>query len=39
MYFFHSKLLFIPVLWKERRRGGKRENGETSEEGTEEKEE
>ena len=39
MYFFHSKLLFIPVLWKERRRGGRRENGETSEEGTEEKEE
>ena len=37
MYFFHSKLLFIPVLWKERRRGGRRENGETSEEGTEER--
>lgn len=23
MYFFHSKFLFIPVLWKERRIGGR----------------
>lgn len=37
MYFFHSKLLFVPVLWKERRTGGRRENGETCEEGTEER--
>lgn len=32
MYFLHSILLFIPVLWKERRRReGRRENGEMSE--------
>lgn len=37
MYFFHSKLLFIPVLWKERGRRERRENGETSEEGQEER--
>lgn len=37
MYFFHSKLLFIPELWKERKRGRRRENGEASEEGTEER--
>ncbi len=37
MYFFHSKLLFIPVLWKEKEGRNKRENGETSEEGTEER--
>lgn len=31
MYFFHPILLFIPVLWREKRRGGRRESGETSE--------
>lgn len=29
MYFFHSTLLFVPGLKKERGKGGRRESGET----------
>lgn len=36
VYFFHSILLFVPGLKKERRKGGK-ESGETREEGAEDR--
>lgn len=39
MYFFHSTLLCVPGLKKERGKGGRRESGETREEDAEDRQE